>query len=95
MTNPPESAQRPDTDDYDLLTYGEVAARLTEELAWQQSELQRMRTEARPDTSRIGSIEERIATLQAGVDRYRREEHTNEFFKRKFGSALGSADVRG
>lgn len=80
--------QRPDTDDYDLLTFGEVAARLAEELAAQYDELDRLRAMTPPDPNAIRRIEERIAVLKVGADRYRHEQGTNEAFQRRFGSAI-------
>jgi chromosome segregation ATPase len=80
------SDQRPDTDDYDLLTFGEVAARLSEELAGATAELAELRSEARPDEEKIRRLEERITLLRTSGDRYRQEERTNESFTRRFGS---------
>lgn len=80
--------QRPDSDDYDLLTFGEVAARLSEELASAAAELERARNSAPADPDRVRVLEERIRLLQTSKDRYRREEHSNETFTRRFGSVL-------
>ncbi|BBZ01721.1 hypothetical protein MCHIJ_11580 [Mycolicibacterium chitae] len=86
---------RPDTDDYDLLTFGEVAARLAEELAELTAELDRTRSESNPDPQRVRALEERIALLRSSGDRYRREERSEEFFKRRFGSVdIPPADQR-
>lgn len=90
-----EPAQRPDTDDYDLLTFGEVAARLSEELACETAQLQAARDAEHPDPDRIARIEERIVTLQTGGERYRREARTNAFFNAKFGSAVGTDEPGG
>lgn len=78
--------QRPESDDYDLLTFGEVAARLSEELSAETAELQRLRGEAHSDLDRIRRIEERIARLKIGADHYRQEQRTNDAFTRRFGS---------
>lgn len=93
---PDEAAvDRPETDDYDLLTFGEVAARIDEELAQMATELERARAAPRPDAGRIQALEERMAHLKGSGERYRREGHTNEFFKRRFGTvAAPSADQR-
>ncbi|CAJ1587081.1 hypothetical protein [[Mycobacterium] wendilense] len=85
---------RPETDDYDLLTFGEVAARLAEELADLTAELDRARQEPTPDARRIRALEERIALLTASGERYRREANTEEFFKRRFGGIDVSQDER-
>ena len=84
MTEP-----RPETDDYDLLTFGEVAARLSEELAEATAELDSLRNEARPDAERVRRVEQRIALLKSSGDRYRQEERTNASFNRRFGSLSG------
>ena len=81
--------ERPDTDDYDLLTFGEVAARLGEELAAETAELERVRDEDPPDAARIRRIEERIELLRVSQGRYRRDEQAKEVFARRFGPALG------
>jgi hypothetical protein len=81
MTEP-----RPDTDDYDLLTFGEVAARLSEELAEATQHLEQVRAETPPRPEEIHRIENRIALLRESADRYRKEQQTNESFTRRFGS---------
>jgi hypothetical protein len=58
MTEP-----RPDTDDYDLLTFGEVAARLSEELAEATVQLERARGATPEDPEEIRRIENRISLL--------------------------------
>ena len=88
------SEQRPDTDDYDLLTFGEVAARLAEELAAETTELESIRAQNDPDEERIRGIEQRMATLKAGQQRYRRESRTGDSFTRRFGSLRGAAADR-
>jgi hypothetical protein len=88
---PGSTEHRPETDDYDLLTFGEVAARLSEELTEAGAELERLRSEAHPDSERIERIEQRIALLKSSGDRYRREQSTNEAFTRRFGSLSGPA----
>lgn len=88
---PGPSEQRPETDDYDLLTFGEVAARLSEELAQATTELDELRGEARPDSERMGRVEQRIALLKRSLDRYRQEQRTNESFTRRFGPPSGSS----
>lgn len=82
--------ERPVTDDYDLLTFGEVAARLSEELVQASGELGRARSEANPDPERIRVMEDRIALLKASADRYRRQQQTNDSFARRFGTSSGT-----
>ncbi|MGV0836894.1 hypothetical protein [Mycolicibacterium thermoresistibile] len=80
-----EPVARPDTDDYDLLTFGEVAARLSEELTETKAELAAARSQEPPDPERIRRIEQRIALLTESGNRYRQEQRTNELFTRRFG----------
>ena len=84
MTEP-----RPESDDYDLLTFGEVAARLTEELAESTAQLARARAQTPPDAGEITRLDSRIALLRESGDRYRQEQRTNETFSRRFGSLTG------
>lgn len=84
MTEP-----RPDTGDYDLLTFGEVAARLSEVLAAATAELDGLRKQSNPDAERIRRLEQRIELLKTSSDRYRQEQRTNESFRRRFGSPAG------
>jgi hypothetical protein len=79
-------APREDTDDYDLLTFSEVAARLTEELAEATAELDGMRADAAPDTERIRRSEQRVALLQDSIQRYRQAQQRNGSFARWFGT---------
>lgn len=92
--NGDDGGLRPDTDDYDLLTFGEVAARLTEELAAEKARLEDLRSEADADRAQIRLLEERIELLQASGERYRSEEQTNEAFTRRFRSAITTAGQR-
>ncbi|MGE2728306.1 hypothetical protein ACQI4F_02430 [Mycolicibacterium vaccae] len=80
MTEP-----RPETDDYDLLTFGEVAARLSEELAQATEQLAALRGQTPENSDGIRSLEERITLLRAAADRYRQEQNTSEAFTRRFG----------
>jgi hypothetical protein len=77
--------QRPDDEDYDLLTYGEVAARLSEVLAEERQRLADLRAATPPDTTSIAAQEARIAELLAGRERYERQAATAEMFVKRFG----------
>ncbi|MGE2714145.1 hypothetical protein ACQI4L_08815 [Mycolicibacterium litorale] len=79
------SESRPESDDYDLLTFGEVAARISEELTEASAQLERARGETPTDTDEIRRIEDRIAMLRESADRYRQEQQTNASFTRRFG----------
>ena len=79
-------AQRPDTEDYDLLTYGEAAARLAELLAAERDRLAALRNEPHPDPRRVEQIEQRIALLESSNERYRQQARSSDTFTRRFGS---------
>ena len=81
---------RPETDDYDLLTFGEVAARLSEEVASTTAELEQARSKSPPDPDRVRRLEERIELLRRSGERYRRDQEAGEAFKRRFGAAITS-----
>ena len=51
MTQPDPRGGRPDTDDYDLLTYGEASARLTALLAAEQERLAALLAQDNPDAT--------------------------------------------
>ena len=78
------AAGRPETDDYDLLTYGEVAARLAELLREEREALAGLRREPRPDPAEVSRLEERIRLLAASEARYRQLRNTKEAFMRRF-----------
>ncbi|ORV48970.1 hypothetical protein AWC02_07720 [Mycolicibacter engbaekii] len=88
------SGGRPETDDYDLLTFGEVAARLTEVLAAEAAELEKLRSQPNPDQAAIRSVEQRIERLRAGAQRYSEEQRTNSAFLRRYGSLTATSDDR-
>jgi hypothetical protein len=62
--------ERPDADDYDLLTYGEAGARLVEEIRRKTAELRALEAEGSDDDA-IAAVKQRIADLGAAVDRQR------------------------
>ena len=76
---------RPDTDDYDLLTYGEAAARLSELLATERDALEVLRQQADPDPAAVEGLRRRIALLEYHGARYRRQSLTAEAFIERFG----------
>jgi hypothetical protein len=85
MTEPDPRAERPDTDDYDLLTYGEASARLAELVATEQAKLTALRNDTNPDVALIQQLEQRISLLEASDSRYRQQSLTAEAFTRRFG----------
>jgi hypothetical protein len=77
--------ERPEDDDYDLLTYGEVAARLSEVLAVERQQLTALQAKPEPDAAAIAAAQARIAELIAGRERYADQAATAEAFIRRFG----------
>jgi hypothetical protein len=88
----PNVIARPDDEDYDLLTYGEVAARLSEGIAEERSHLAQLQATAAPDASAVAAQEARIAELLAGRERYERQAATAETFTQRFGLAPRAQD---
>ena len=85
MSEPDARAGRPDTDDYDLLTYGEASARLAELLAAEREKLVALRQESDADPALIRQLEQRIALLESSDARYRQQSLTAEAFTQRFG----------
>ena len=85
MSEPDARAGRPDTDDYDLLTYGEASARLAELLAVEQGRLVALRIQTAPDQAAIQRLEQRISLLESSSARYRQQSLTAEAFTLRFG----------
>jgi hypothetical protein len=83
----PDPVGRAEDDDYDVLTYGEVVARISEVLAEEQRLLQQLRAATPPDERAIAVQQTRIDTLLAGRERYERQHETAEVFMKRFGLA--------
>jgi hypothetical protein len=83
----PELVQRPDSDDYDLLTYGEVAARMSELLASETSALVALQAAPEPDAQAIEVLQARIAQLTESKLRYEHQAETATTFMKRFGLA--------
>lgn len=79
------TVERPDDDDYDLLTYGEVAARLAEVLSEERRRLADLQAQPAPDAKAITAQQSRIAELVAGRERYAHQAETAEMFIKRFG----------
>jgi hypothetical protein len=86
-TAPDDPAERPDSDDYDLLTYGEVAARIDTVVRSETALLSELKSAPEPDEAAIEELEARIAELSANGDRYRVQAQTAETFMKRFGLA--------
>lgn len=85
MSGPDPRAGRPESDDYDLLTYGEASARLTELLATERDNLATLSRQTHPDPTRVNQLEQRIALLESSRARYRQQSLSGEDFVQRFG----------
>jgi hypothetical protein len=88
----PAVVERPEDEDYDLLTYGEVAARLAEVIAAERGHLAELQAAVPPDAAAVGAQETRIAELVAARERYERQAASAETFMKRFGLAPRSPD---
>ena len=85
MSDGTDPAERPDSDDYDLLTYGEVEARLAELVREERGRLAGLESAEPPDTEEIAAARKRITQLAEAAERYRHQAETAETFMRRFG----------
>jgi hypothetical protein len=86
-TDEPPVVHRDEDEDYDLLTYSEVVARISEVLAEEHRRLRQLREADPPDERAIAGQQARIDTLLAGRTRYEHQHETAEVFMRRFGLA--------
>jgi hypothetical protein len=85
VSEPDPRAGRPESDDYDLLTYGEASARLTELLATERDNLATLSRQSHPDPTRVSQLKQRIALLESSRARYRQQSLSGEDFVQRFG----------
>jgi hypothetical protein len=76
--------ERPDDDDYDLLTYGEAGARLAEEIARGKQALRDLEA-ANAGADQLAATRARIADLEAAVTRQKAAALDTTDFQRFFG----------
>jgi hypothetical protein len=84
--------ERPESDDYDLLTFGEVSARLSELVVAERAALTRMRSQPDPDEGEVRRLENRIELLTSSAQRYEEQQRTNEVFANRFGELRDTAE---
>ena len=77
-------AERPDADDYDLLTFGEAGARLVEEIARERRRLDQLQA-AGADGGQLASVRQRIGDLREAADRQQAAAAEQADFERFFG----------
>jgi hypothetical protein len=85
VSEPDPGTGRPESDDSDLLTYGEASARLTELLATERDNLVTLSRQPHPDPARVSQLEQRIALLESSRARYRQQSLSGEDFVQRFG----------
>ncbi|CAJ62198.1 MULTISPECIES: hypothetical protein [Frankia] len=84
-SNPAAVPQREDTDDQDLLTYGEVAVRLAEEVRAQAVLVTELEGAEPVDAERVARERARLAALRDAQERNSRRPINDENFERFFG----------
>jgi hypothetical protein len=87
------AAKRPADDDYDLLTYGEAAARIGELLRDERKRLSELKATHTPDATVIAALELRIAQLAESDRRYRRHASAADKFEAAFGAIPRQRDI--
>jgi hypothetical protein len=81
-------------DDYDMLTYGEAAARLAELSAAERDGFVALCQHADPRRASTQQLEQRISLLKANDARYRQQSLTAEAFTHRFGLRPRDAQSR-
>jgi L-rhamnose isomerase len=77
--------ERPDEDDYDLLTFGEAGARLEIEIRAMRSRIAEMEQASPVDADAVSAAKGRLAALQDGASRNAAQPINDENFERFFG----------
>ena len=81
----PELVRRDESqDDYDLLTYREVAARLSEEILAESQRITDVEASG-GDKKTLEESKRRLVLLQASKNRYERHAKTADVFMQRFG----------
>jgi hypothetical protein len=78
------ASERPEEDDYDLLTYGEAGARLTEEIRRQNRVLADLESSGAPAAD-IAAVRKRIDDLKAAAKRQQEAAAERADFTKFFG----------
>jgi carboxylesterase type B len=87
-----EQVQRDESeDDYDLLTYNEVAARLSEEMTAESRRIAELE-QSGSEPAAVRAMRDRLALLEASKVRYEQQAKTAEVFMRRFGLTPRRAD---
>jgi L-rhamnose isomerase len=79
------AVERPDEDDYDLLTFGEAGARLEIEIRAMRSRVAQLEQGSPLDEAALAAARNRLAALQEGAARNAAQPINDENFERFFG----------
>jgi hypothetical protein len=91
----PELVRRDESqDDYDLLTYREVAARLSEEIVAESRRVTDLEASG-GDAKALEESERRLALLRASRQRYEQHAKTADVFMQRFGLRPRISEPRG
>ncbi|SHN18433.1 acyl-CoA synthase [Cryptosporangium aurantiacum] len=82
-----EAVERPEEDDYDLLTFGEAGARLEIEIRSMRRTVAELERAGSVDEAALASARARLAALEEGQQRNRAQPINDENFQRFFGYA--------
>ncbi len=77
-----DAPKRPEDDDHDLLTYGEVGARLHVEIEWQRQHLAGLQADGAPG---VEEAQQRLRLLLETAERNARQPINDENFEQFFG----------
>jgi hypothetical protein len=89
-----ETIERPEADDYDLLTYGEAAARLSEVIVEERSTLESLEQKSGDNAPDIAKSQQRLSLLIERQERLARTRANGEELRRVFSPAPGCAAKR-
>jgi hypothetical protein len=79
------AVERPDEDDYDLLTFGEAGARLQIEIRTMRSRVREMEGAVPRDEEALREARARLSALEEGAERNRAQPINDENFEKFFG----------
>jgi hypothetical protein len=81
----PDTVQRPDDDDHDLLTFGEAGARLETEIRGMRARVTELASAVPADERALAAARARLAALEEGARRNSARPINDENFQRFFG----------
>jgi len=79
------TVERPDEDDYDLLTFGEAGARLEIEIRTMRARVRELEESTPRDEAALQDAQARLRDLEAGAERNRAQPINDANFEKFFG----------